>query len=83
MGDEVELGVEAAMQKLVTIHLTSNVLHKPMKPGQVEEHLEQYLADGWVIETVTALGGCASESGAQGWVVAVLKKESVEDQIPY
>ena len=70
------------MQKLVTIYL--NVFaHMPKgkivlspywggeKHGMVEEHLKDYLADGWIIESVCALGG---GTGPEGWLAVVLQK---------
>lgn len=68
------------MQKLVTIYL-DNVAYEGAtmfkgyanKHGQVEEHLQQYLDDGWWVVSTSALGG-ADGITARGWIAVVLEK---------
>lgn len=58
------------MQKLVTICLNGyNLEH-----GVVEEHLSEYLADGWRITSVCAAGGSAGAHSATVWVTVVLER---------
>jgi len=70
------------MQKLVTIFLEINAyrpkdklfdieLWTAEKHGFVEEHLKDYLADGWAIKSLCALSGGTSTSG---WLAVVLEK---------
>ena len=60
------------MQKLVTIRIEAPAVFNPSKRhGAVEEHLQRYLDDGWVIASVAGLGGYSG-----GWVIVSLKKES-------
>jgi hypothetical protein len=60
------------MQKLVTIRLETPTMFNPSKRhGEVEEHLQRYLDDGWVIGSVAGLGGYYG-----GWVIVALEKES-------
>jgi hypothetical protein len=60
------------MQKLVTIRLEAPAAFNPSKRhGAVEEHLQRYLDDGWVIGSVAGLGGYYG-----GWVIVSLEKES-------
>ena len=70
------------MEKLVTIYL-DNSGYKPGKlvvgsygdlHGQVEEHLQNYLADGWTITSVTGFGGNSDGLAVRGWLAVVLKK---------
>jgi hypothetical protein len=41
----------------------------------VEEHLGQYLSDGWRITTVNTFGGHGPGLHVRGWIVAVLEKD--------
>ena len=41
--------------------------------GFVEEHLQAYLKDGWIIKSMTAFGGAGSYTVA-GWIVVLLEK---------
>jgi len=60
------------MQKLVTIRLEAPTTFSPAKRhGVVEEHLQEYLDDGWVIRSVTGYGEYYG-----GWVIVTLEKES-------
>ena len=60
-------------QKLVTVALTGCDYH-----GQVLEHLDNYLSQGWRVVSVTppggAGGGKAEEFG--GWIVVVLERNA-------
>ena len=68
------------MQKLVTIYLDSLIYAKGFtgtttnKHGGVEEHLSNYLAEGWRIVTISAMGG-GGEAYSRGWVAVLLEKE--------
>ncbi len=70
------------MQKLVTIYLENlayaegRVLVGSLAEhhGRVEEHLQSYLADGWRVVALTALGGHADTVAVRGWVAVVLEK---------
>ena len=69
------------MQKLVTVYLDSEVYLKNTffkvadleKHGFVEEHLTQYLDDGWQIVDLQATAG-GSNVSTRGWIVAVLER---------
>lgn len=69
------------MQKLVTLFLSDD----DDDDIEVQEHLEEYLEDGWQIESITTLGagagyGAGGESEAEGhcyvaaWLAVVLEK---------
>jgi hypothetical protein len=69
------------MQKLLTIYL-DNLAYlggkwlantNADKHGLVEEHLTEYLSDGWKIASVVGIGG-AADVAARGWIVVVLEK---------
>ncbi len=70
------------MQKLVTIYLDNIAYNEGSwiqmsyaeRHGSVEEHLEEYLADGWRITNVNAAGGASEGAQARAWVVVVLEK---------
>jgi hypothetical protein len=70
------------MQKLVTIYLDNNayaqgkmiVTSYHEMHGLVEEHLANYLGDGWSIKMVTALGGNSDGLSVRGWVAVVLER---------
>ncbi|MCY3018834.1 MAG: hypothetical protein NTW87_07385 [Planctomycetota bacterium] len=69
------------MQKLVTIYLDrraylgGKMLVGPLAGADkhccVEEHLKEYLADGWSVKSLCAVGG---ETGMDGWLAVVLEK---------
>jgi hypothetical protein len=70
------------MQKLVTIYL-DNSAYKIQKPtfsaygpmhARVEEHLQEYLKDGWTIQSVTGFGGNDQGINVRGWLAVVLSK---------
>lgn len=58
------------MQKLVTVCLSG----KNLTHGVVEEHLADYLADGWRITSATAAGGSNAAAAACVWVAVVLER---------
>ena len=70
------------MQKLVTIYLDNNAYGKGKMlvtsyadmHGVVEEHLQNYLAEGWSIKSVAAFGGNSEALSVRGWVIVVLEK---------
>ena len=70
------------MQKLVTIYLDNSAYMDGKwirgsfadKHGFVEEHLGEYLNDGWVIKNLSGIGGNSEGLSVRGWIVAVLEK---------
>jgi len=70
------------MQKLVTIYLDNGAYKRDHMivtsysdlHGQVEEHLGEYLKDGWTIQSVTGFGGNSEALTVRGWLAVVLQK---------
>jgi hypothetical protein len=70
------------MQKLVTIYLDNGVYGQGKMivtsyadmHGLAEEHLANYLSDGWSIKMLTAFGGNSDGMAVRGWLAAVLEK---------
>ena len=61
-------------QKLVTVYLDNAVYKKPKEMhGQVEEHLQEYLAGGWIIKSLVGIGS-GTELYARGWIGVLLEK---------
>jgi hypothetical protein len=72
------------MQKLVTIYLDNTAYGKPKVIGcyekqhaQVEEHLQEYLAEGWQVHSLFGFGG-SSGLCCQGWIAVVLESDKEE-----
>lgn len=70
------------MQKLVTVYLDNTGYGKPKAPGSyaakhgfVEEHLQEYMSEGWRVHSLFGLGG-SSGVVCQGWVAVVLEKDT-------
>ena len=70
------------MQKLVTVYLDNTAYGKPKvvgcyaeKHGFVEEHLQEYLTEGWRVRSLFGLGGTSAPC-CQGWVTVVLEKDA-------
>jgi hypothetical protein len=69
------------MQKLVTIYLDNNAYRKKFGGkqhewhGLVEEHLQEYLDDGWFINSVAGFGSSGEGTYARGWIVVVLARQ--------
>lgn len=70
-------------QKLVTIYLDregyriSGKRSPEQSHGVVQEHLEHYIANGWVIKSFQVGGGAgggAGNSAGCAWIVALLEK---------
>jgi hypothetical protein len=69
------------MQKFVTIYVDAHAYmgDKWLKGshadrhGFAEEHLNQYMSEGWTIVSVAGFGG-ADGIGARGWFAVVLEK---------
>jgi hypothetical protein len=62
------------MQKLVTI-----LLHDSSKAhghhARVEEHLEEFLVDGWRVVSMTPVGHTGGQSrGTRAWLAVVLEQ---------
>jgi hypothetical protein len=70
------------MQKFVTIYLDSQVymggqwlkVTHADRHGCVEEHLQQYLQEGWRVTSVYGIGGADGGVNARGWFAVVLEK---------
>lgn len=63
-------------QKVVSIYFdVSHTIggHKAAH-GEIEEHLEPYLADGWRVTTLTPLGSAGGSASTSGWLVALLER---------
>lgn len=69
-------------QKLVTVYLDNMAYAKGKvlvgnfgdKHGMVEEHLENYLSDGWRIAVVHGFGGNSDALSVRGWLTVLLEK---------
>ena len=69
-------------QKLVTIYLDNSAYAKGKmivgsfgdKHGLIEEHLQNYLDDGWRIGSVSGFGGHSDGITSSGWFAVVLEK---------
>ncbi|QDU40539.1 hypothetical protein Mal4_48970 [Maioricimonas rarisocia] len=69
-------------QKLVTVYLDTASYEGSewLKPGRceahglVEEHLQQYLEEGWQIASMQGVGG-AAYTDARGWLAVLLERE--------
>jgi hypothetical protein len=84
-GDIMDRGpaLEAeTMQKLVTVYLDNHAYMGGKllrgsyadKHGLVEEHLRDYLADGWAVKQIHSFGGADDGLNVRGWIVVVLEK---------
>ena len=69
------------VQKLVTIYLDNAAYGSPKVTGcyagkhaHIEEHLQEYLTQGWQVRSLYGLGG-SSGLCCQGWFAVVLEKE--------
>lgn len=70
------------MQKLVTIYLDSFAYSDKKltqslrdKHGLVEEHLSNYLDDGWKINEISSFGSTQTMYCTTGFVIVALEKE--------
>jgi hypothetical protein len=70
------------MQRLITIYLDNQAYSKGKffsgdpadKHGFVEDHLQDYLQQGWAIKAIHGFGGAAETFAVRGWIVALLEK---------
>ncbi len=70
------------LQKLVTIYLENLAYGKGKmligsladKHGLVEEHLSEFLEQGWRVVSFQGFGGCAESVAARGWITVLLEK---------
>ena len=70
------------MQKLVTIYLDNSAYGQGKMiltnfadmHGKVEEHLANYLSDGWSIKMLEGFGGNSDGLAVRGWIAAVLER---------
>ena len=69
------------MQKLVTIYLdsysfTDKKVTQSLRDqhGMVEEHLGEYLNDGWIVKEISSFGGAAAAYCTTGFAIVVLEK---------
>ena len=71
------------MQKLVTIYLDNSAYGQGRmlvgsygdKHGLVEEHLKDFLADGWAITNLHSFGGNSDGLSVRGWITVLLEKK--------
>ena len=69
------------MQRLVTIYLDNTAYKSELRTGYakhhklIEEHLQQYLEDGWTISSVAGFGGNSNVLHVRGWVIVLLEKK--------
>ena len=69
-------------QKLVTIYLDNSaykadhmiVTNYADQHGLVEEHLSEYLKEGWTIQSIAGFGGNSESLTVRGWLAVVLAK---------
>lgn len=64
------------IQKFVTIFLAEDVRRD--KHGKVEEHLDEYLKEGWRITDVRIGTGACDYYGGRGWVGVILEKTAAQ-----
>lgn len=69
------------MQKLVTIYLRDSDVHigrRIREPDLTQqEHLEEYLTNGWSVVSITSMGGSAALPNylcTSGWFAVLLEK---------
>jgi hypothetical protein len=63
------------MQKLITI-LLHDSSRDSGQHGEVEEHLKDYLLEGWRITSVTPVGQTGGQSrGTRAWLAIVLDRD--------
>lgn len=69
------------MQKLVTIYLDSYAYAEKKttknlkdKHGLVEEHLTDYLSDGWKIKQISSFGSTETMYCTTGFIVVMMEK---------
>jgi hypothetical protein len=73
-----------ASQKLVTIYLDNTAYAKAKllvgsfadKHGLVEEHLSDFLTQGWRIAAIHGFGGGSESIAVRGWVTVLLERPS-------
>ncbi len=71
-----------ATQKLVTIYLYNMAYAKGKmlvgsladKHGLVEEHLSEYLNQGWKVAAIHGFGGSGESITARGWLTVLLER---------
>lgn len=71
------------MQKLVTIYMDNSAYGKGKmivgsfadKHALVEEHLQQYLSEGWKVSSVSGFGGGSDGLMVRGWIAVLLEKD--------
>jgi hypothetical protein len=69
-------------QKLVTVYLDNLAYGSGKwintgygdKHGLIEEHLAQYLADGWTIRSFTGFGGGGESITGRAWLAVLLER---------
>lgn len=75
------------MQKLITIYLDNTAYPTKFgkaygdKHGFIEEHIKDYLLNGWNVKSITAFGGNNDSWNVRGWLIVLLEKENNEDTI--
>ena len=75
------------MQKLVTIAfnawdgLVIGKAPKKMEHGEIEEHLQDLLADGWRVISMAPVGTSGGDGRTSGWLAVLLEKTPVTAKI--
>jgi hypothetical protein len=72
-----------ANEKLVTVYLDNSAYAQGKmlvgsfgdKHGLVEEHLREYLQQGWRIKTIAGFGGNSDGLSVRGWMAVVLERK--------
>jgi hypothetical protein len=70
------------VQKLLTIYVDNHAYMGDKwlkgshadKHGFVEEHLKEFVDDGWKIVSLFGIGGASDGLGARGWLAVVIEK---------
>ena len=76
------LSPKTVLQKLVTIYLDNTAYAKGKllvgsfaeKHGVVEEHLNDFLSQGWRVVAIHGFGGGGESIAARGWITVLLEK---------
>jgi len=73
---------KTTLQKLVTVYLDNTAYAKGKllvgsfaeKHGLVEEHLSEFLNQGWRVVAIHGFGGSGESIAARGWITVLLEK---------
>ena len=62
------------MQKLVTLAFTAFHGGEKTAHGEVQEHLAEYLTDGWRVVSMMSVGSTGDVAATAGWLAVLLEK---------